>query len=245
MKTFIIDNSYYGVLSAVFYSFKNSDFPSFVTDDNYQTQIGETFIEIPINEENASRVDKRLKSLLKTNNYTWLKNAHKSGTIDKLNVIFNYIVHILKAQNDVTDNFSNPDIFRYYRLISALSLEVHRFLGFIRFTKTEQGIFYACFSPDNDIAELILPHFISRFKSMAFILHDLKHDVIIGYNGKEYKVVKQKIPKLKVDGDDIPKLFKEYYQTVKLKDRLKLKQMTGYMPRRYHKYMPEKNELLS
>jgi hypothetical protein len=79
---------------------------------------------------------------------------------------------------------------------------------------------------------------------MPFILHDIKHDTIIGYNGKNYKVVNEKIPELKIDSDDIPKLFKAYYQTVKLEDRTKLKLMHGFMPRRYHKHLPEKNQLL-
>ncbi len=244
MKTFIVKSTYFGILSGVFYAFKNKEFPSQITDDNYQLSIGESYMEIPENTNDASRVDKRLKSILSTNNYKWLTRAIKSGNQDKLKIIFNYIIEILKVQKDITDNFSNTHIFRYYRLISALSLEVHRFLGFIRFSKTDNGIYYACFSPDNDIGELILPHFISRYKSMPFILHDIKHNVIIGYNGKEYKVINKKIPKLKIDGDDIPKLFKTYYQTVKLEDRFKLKQMAGFMPRRYHKFMPEKNELL-
>ena len=245
MKTFIIKPTYFGILSGVFYAFYNKDFPTAVTDDNYQTSIGESFLEIEENLDNASRVDKRLKAILSSNNYRWLTRAIKSGNDDKLSVIFNYVIEVLKAQNDVTDNFSNAHIFRYYRLISALSLEVHRFLGFIRFTKTDAGIYYACFSPDNDISTLILPHFIARFKSMPFILHDIKHDVVIGYNGQEYKVVNEKVPKLKIDGDDVPKLFKAYYQTVKLEDRTKLKTMAGFMPRRHHKFMPEKNELLS
>lgn len=244
MKTFIIKPTYFGILSAVFYAYFNKDFPTFVTDDNHQLSIGETFIEIPENLDNASRVDKRLKSILSKNNYKWLTRAIKSGNQDKLIVIFNYILQVLNAQKDVTDNFSNEHIFRYYRLISALSLEVYRFLGFIRFSKTTNGIYYACFSPDNDIATLILPHFISRFKSMPFILHDIKHDTIIGYNGKNYKVVNEKIPELKIDSDDIPKLFKAYYQTVKLDGRTKLKLMHGFMPRRYHKHLPEKNQLL-
>ncbi len=244
MKTFIIKPTYHGILSAVFYAFLNKDFPTIVTDNNHQISIGETFIEIPENSSDASRVDKRLKSVLSNNNYKWLTRAIRSGNQDKLYVIFYYVIEVLKAQKDVTDNFSNQHIFRYYRLISALSLEVHRFLGFIRFTKTPEGIYYACFSPDNDIATLILPHFISRYKTMPFILHDIKHDVIIGYNGSEFKVVNKKIPKVKTDNDDVPKLFKTYYQTVKLEDRTKLNVMTGFMPRRYHKHMPEKNELL-
>ena len=245
MKTFIVKPTYFGILSSVFYAFLNKDFPSNITDNNYQISIGETFIEIPENLDDASRVDKRLKGVLSSNNYNWLTRAIKSGNEDKLSVIFNYVIEILKVQKDITDNFSNQHIFRYYRLISALSLEVHRFLGFIRFTKTDEGIYYACFSPDNDIGTLILPHFIARYKAMPFILHDIKHDVVIGYNGNEYKVVNQKISKLKIDSDDIPKLFKAYYQTVKLEDRKKLKTMAGFMPRRYHKFMPEKNELLS
>lgn len=245
MRTFIIKSTYYGILSAVFYAFYNRDFPDILVDDSHQISMGETFVEIQENHENSSRVDRRLKEILSSNNYKWLTRAIKSGNQDKLPVIFNYVIEVLREQKDVTDNFSNEHIFRYYRLISALSLEVHRFLGFIRFSKTDDGIYYACFSPDNDIGELILPHFISRYKTMPFIIHDLKHDVVIGYNGKEYKVVKQKIPRLKIDGDDIPKLFKAYYQTVKLDDRTKTKVMTGFMPRRYHKYMPEKNQLLS
>ena len=156
MKTFIIKPTYFGILSGVFYAFLNKDFPSTVTDDNYQFTINETYIEISENLDNATRVDKRLKALLTNNNYKWLTRAVRSGNQDKLSVIFNYIVEILKEQKDITDNFANTHIFRYYRLISALSLEVHRLLGFIRFTKTNNGIYYAYFSPDNDIAELIL-----------------------------------------------------------------------------------------
>ena len=69
MKTFIIKPTYFGILSGVFYAFLNKDFPSTVTDDNYQISMGETFIEIPENLDNAVRVDKRLKDLLSSNNY--------------------------------------------------------------------------------------------------------------------------------------------------------------------------------
>lgn len=244
MTTFIIENSYYGILSAVFYSYLNKIRPQNVVSKTHQTGFLERYIEIPLNEEHANRVDNKLREILSPLNYKYLTNSMRSNNEDKHFIIFKYALKIIDSKKDVTNNFACEDIFIYNRLISPIFLEVHRFLGFIRFQKTTDGIYYSAFKPDNDIAELILPHFIKRFKSMPFILHDLNHDVIIGYNDGKYKVVKEKLPMLEVKSDDVSKLFKKYYQTIYIPERKNLKQMLNYMPKRYHKYMPEKNELI-
>ena len=244
MITFIIENSYNGILSAIFYSYSNKIKPQNIVTETHQIGFFEKFITIQTNIENANRVDDKIHNILSPLNYKHLLNAIKSNNENKHFIIFKYIVKIFDSKKDVSNNFSDEDIFLYNRLVSPIFLEVHRFLGFIRFQKTADGIYYSAFNPDNDIAELILPHFIKRYKSMPFILHDIKHDIIIGYNNGKYKVVKEKIPIMKANGDEVSKLFKKYYQAIYIPERKNLKQMLNYMPKRYHKFMPEKNELL-
>lgn len=244
MTTFIIENSYNGILSAIFYSYLNKIKPDNVVSFHHQIGFYEKFISVPTNIENANRVDNKLQSILSPLNYKYLINAVRSNNENKHFIIFNYVRRIIDAKRDISNNFSNEDIFLYNRLVSPIFLEAHRFLGFIRFQKTKDGIYYSAFKPDNDIAELILPHFIKRYKTMPFILHDLKHDKIIGYNDGRYKIVEEKMPKLKISNDDISKLFKKYYQTIYIPERKNLKQMLNYMPKRYHAFIVEKNELL-
>ena len=244
MITFIIKNSYLGILSAVFFAYENKVFPNDISTEKHQLSFTEKVYEIPKNTMQSARVDSKLKEILYPSNYTKLKNAIRSNYVNKHLIIFNYIVKTINAKKDIYNNFAVKEIFDYYTMVSAIKLEVHRLLGFIRFEKTENGIYYAHFTPDCDVCELILPHFIRRFKSIPFILHDTKHNVIIGYNNGEYKVVKEKIPQMKIVGDETPKFFKRYCQTVFIKERKNLRCMNNFLPRRYQKFMPEKNELL-
>ncbi len=78
---------------------------------------------------------------------------------------------------------------------------------------------------------------------MAFILHDYHFNVLCAYNNGEKKIIRTKIPPLKIK-DEASVLFKAYYNSVNIKERKNLKLMKNYMPKRYHKNMFEKDELV-
>ena len=241
--TYLIDGTFNGILTAVFNSFFTKNFPTSLTDGNVQFEIGGSVIDVQTDKSKAERVLIKLKKIMPKREINKLYTAFRSCDLAKYTVIFNYIVKTIKENSLIIDKFSDSDVFNFDRLLSRVLLEVHRFKGFIRFSKTNDGIYYAKYYPDNDINELILPHFKARFKGMPFILHDLNHGVVSACFNQKSKTVYKKINPLSVC-DEFDVLFKTYYDTVSIKERKNERLMKNYMPKRYHKYMPEKNELL-
>jgi probable DNA metabolism protein len=122
--------------------------------------------------------------------------------------------------------------------------EIDRIKGFLRFMENDRGVLYAPYSPDNDITDLIAPHFAERFKSQRFVIHDTKRKVAAMYDGKNLVM-------FNADNADIylseyekafENLWKQYYKSVNITERPHEKQMKGYMPVRYWKFLPEKQD---
>ncbi len=242
MKCYVYDSTFEGIFTSAYYALKNKETPKIYSKLNYEPCFLLEHIEIETNLEIYKKVKNALiKISAKT--FTYLEVAFKSNSDKRHEVIFNCIIKTILVKKDLLLNFSDFHFFNLNKIVDAVRLEAHRFLGFIRFSKSQNGVFYACFEPDNDIIDLILPHFKKRFYAIPFILHDVK-------NGKLYATFKGKTErhfnlykKAKIS-DDYAKLFKTYYDTVFIKERKNERQMLNYMPRRYHKNMPEKNELL-
>lgn len=238
---YLIDGSMDGIFTAIFNSYQIKKFPKALYTNNVQLEISSEFIEIQTNEEKAERVFNKLKTLLYGDELDKIYIALRSSDDAKYTIIFNYLKTTIDKNRCVSKMFSNADIFRFDNLVNRVLLEVHRFKGFIRFEKLENDIYYAKYFPDNDITSLILPHFVKRYKNMPFIIHDLNHNVISAHNNGKTKTIYKTLPPLK-SGDEFKKLFKTYYDSVFIKERKNHRLMNNYMPRRYQKYMPEKNQ---
>ena len=244
MIYYLLGKNIYYIYSAVYESYIKKENPTVVTPFSTQLKIGEVVKEITHNQEGAKRVEQRVKKLLSQKSKNNLEIAMRCCDEDKFYIIFNYIKTILNAQLDVSDNYQDKWVCLFNKLISRVTLEIHRFKGFIRFYKPNEGIYYAPFCPDNDVCELLVDFFKKRFSKIPFILHDENNGVICAsYNGK-VKVVKRKIKPLKIN-DEISTLFKSYYSAINIKSRKNLKTMRNFLPQRYTKYMPEKDEVLS
>ena len=242
MKRYLFDQSFIGIFTCAYYALKNGEKPKICPKLNCQPSLFYEDVEIESDEEIYKKVKNALiKISAKT--FKYLEFAFKSKNNERYEVIFNCIIKTILSKRDLVKNFKDEDIFNLNKLVDAVRLEAHRFLGFIRFSKTENGVFYAHFEPDNDVIEMILPHFLKRFYAIPFVLHDVKHGKLYAcFKGETQKFFNVFKP-IKVD-DYYSKLFKTYYDTINIKSRKNQKQMLNYMPKRYHKNLPEKNELL-
>ncbi len=241
MIKYIIDDSFDGILTAVYYSYTNKENVLEVLTSSAQLSILDEIKIIKTDYDFSSKVNTRLKKIMKLNSYRELKLSLRSGERDKLTTIFNYVVFTLDNQTDCSTNFLNPTVQRFSEIVYKIKHEIHRFTGFIRFQKTPQGIYYAHFKPDNNICDLLLPHFKKRYGKMPMIFHDTRYNVICAYNGVDTKIVNKELPPLTVK-DDVISLFKEYYQTINIESRRNVKLMRNYMPKRYAKFMSETHD---
>ena len=241
MNIYITDGTERGFYSAAFYACTDKN--CIVTSSHtVQLPMDSTVIVVQADGNKCGRVQKKLLAYAPR----CLKDISlilRRGSAAKEQVALEYIRLIVQKRAPVGDMLSHPAVIAAREEKKKVTLEAHRFTGFLRFMEGKGGIYYAPFSPDNDILELILPHFTARLADQPFVIHDTARGKAALYNRKECVIV-QTDEKVSVPLSDCEQHFqsmwKEYYRSVNIAERPHEKQMKGYMPVRYWKYMPEK-----
>lgn len=243
MTIYLFDGTIDGIFSCIFRSFTKNENPSLITDKATQTAFDDEIIEIKTDYEANKRIIAAIYRYCGLNMLSDVKFAFRSGEENAPTVIFNYIKKTFEARKSISGKFSDEDVLAFYDVIKRVSLEVHRFKGFLRFSESVEGILYARFEPDNNIADLLMPHFKARFKNLPFAIHDTKRNIAAMCNGLETKVVNANVSFVKIGENEsaFGSLWREYYKSVNIASRKNEKLMRSYMPARYFKNMSEKN----
>ncbi len=177
---YLFDGSKEGFLTALTRAFQEEE--SFVTSKRVQLCLGQGQVCVKTDVDLAKRVAVRLRSFDKRSTDD-LDLLLRSGEEDNEQIAFRYFRLLAQEKVPVRGRLSHLDVFRAVECIQKVSAEIHRFHGFIRFMETASGALYAPFSPDNDIVDLLLPHFRARLPQFAFVLHDVKRQKAAVYDG--------------------------------------------------------------
>ncbi len=245
MITFIFDGTKIGLFTCVFDAYYERRIPKTITDKQVQVGFYDNVYQIETDIQKAKRVSDCLKNCKTIGVLKDVSLALKSGRDDKFTVIFNYVKTVIDNKNlDVSKNFANESVLAFSDLIKQITYEVHRFKGFIRFEESVDGYYYAHFSPDNDITWLLMPHFTSRFSNQAFIIHDVKRNVLgmyDGYNSAQVNAEDRQVTVYLSDDEiNFKKLWQTYYKSVNIKERKNHRLMKNFLPVRYWEHLPEK-----
>ena len=199
--------------------------------------------EITADEQKAKRVKKKICEYdsAATND---ISLALRSCADNKEQTAFEYIRLLIKHRRPVRTMLSIPAVFDMDDMRSRVTGELHNMKVFLRFMENDKGVLYAPYSPDNDITDLLAPHFAERLKNQKFVIHDIKRKKAALYDGNEIVVCY-------ADGADVylseyeqafEALWRLYYKSVNITERPHDRQMKGYMPVRYWKFLPEKKD---
>ena len=238
---YCFDGTKYGFLTALLIAFP--DPAAIVTSGRAQIPLGMATMEIETDLPRAKKAEERLLSFDRDFAFD-LDRLLRCGMDDKEQVAFRYTRLLAKEKRPVSKRLANPDVFTAVEYIKKVGHEIHRFHGFIRFMETESGALYAPFSPDNDICDLVLPHFRARLPQFPFVLHDVKRQMAAVYDGQNAFVAPLEQADILLSADEIgwQSLWKKYYGAVNIPSRERLKQMRGYMPARYWQFLPERQD---
>lgn len=157
----------------------------------------------------------------------------------------NYITKGLKVGKNYTKYLSDDDALSVNEMCRKVRRECHRFYGLMRFSKTSEGVYYAPFEPDHNIISLIVPHFVDRLKDQTWIIHDIKRDIAVLYEHLSGQTLQVTINNDIVVEDEekiINELWRSYFKSLAIQNRTNPKLQKRCMPKRYWKYLIEKNE---
>lgn len=235
---YFYDGSPAGFLTAFLQAFTDEN--AVLCSHASQLHLGETSVYVQTDEGRAIRAKERLRSFDKNFPHE-LSFLLRSGEAGAEQTAFLYFRLLAERKRPVSQMLTSETVFRAREIIKRVGFEIHRFHGFIRFTECANGALYAPFAPDNDICDLLAPHFRARFPTYPFVIHDIKRKKAVFYDGKNTFIapLQEASVVLSANEDNYQALWKEYYKSVNIPSRAREKQMRGYMPVRYWQFLTE------
>ncbi len=237
---YFYDGSEEAFLTALLLSYH--DPAPILTAGNRQLVLGQETVFVRADADMAKKARERLLTFDK-DCMADLGLLLRSGDADKDEIALRYFRLLAEKKRPVRKMLSEDAAFAADTCIRRVTFEVHRFHGFVRFMQCASGTLYAPISPDNDICDLLLPHFRARLPQFPFVIHDVKRGKAAVYDGEHsfFAPLKEAEIVLSADESAWQALWKGYYENVNIPSRERLRQMRGYMPVRYWKFMPEKH----
>lgn len=154
-------------------------------------------------------------------------------------------------------NASDPDVLEVRNTCRRVLHEQLRMKQFIRFQKAKDGTYLAVVSPDHNVLPLIIDHFQDRFNDQPWLIYDAKRHYGYYYDGSAAPIritfeheaaVPFDLTNGKLDAEVLSEndkifqdLWRTYFKAICIKERMNPKKQLSDMPRRYWKYMTEKN----
>lgn len=232
------DGSKDAFLTAFLLAFRDEH--AMISSGNHQLALGQESVFVRADAEKARRCEARLKEL-DAKCMRELDLLLRSGEEEAAQIAFNYFRLIASHGGPVRGMLADDAVAKAAECMRRVTFEAHRLKGFVRFLEGESGALYAPVSPDHDIVDLLLPHFRGRMPEIPFVLHDVRRGKAAVWDGAHAFLAPLERAEivLAADEEGWQALWKQYYRSVNIPSRRRLKQMKGYMPVRYWKFMPE------
>lgn len=240
---YVYDGSFYGLLSAIFECYYNHEYPADIKEDfNLQTQLFCDYFHISTNNEKAERVIRSIISKISFKALYYIYCVYLSPVEGKEMQIFDFLIAGYKFGASVINRINSDCVSNVVNTTQTILSEAEKYLGFVRFKKLKDGIYYSEIEPNGRILPIISNHFCKRFQNMPFIINDLTHKECLFYNGTNSEIYEvNNIPSLDYCDDEkfFSDMWKEFYDTIEIKERHNEKCRMSHMPKRYWKYMTE------
>jgi len=242
---YLYDGSFEGLLTAVYEAYYNKIKPiEIVEAEEFQPSLLTEPFYIETDSAKAYKVQSAIKDKISEDALDNIFYTYISNNKNKSTLIYKYIKLGFKIGPKV-DLYTHEDIvIKIHKIAGKVAGEQHLMLGFVRFEAVGKNLYYSSIEPDNNILALIAPHFVSRLSDQNWIIHDTKREIAAVYNMFEWGIVpfeKSKIPTFNSDDreDLYTNLWKDYFTSTAITNRLNPKLQRAKVPVRYWKHMTE------
>ncbi len=254
MNLFIYDQTFEGLLTAIHDAFEMKINPDkIVSTKSFQDDLFAAKYKVVTDTEKFDKLWNLIKSKSSEQNCQRIFKAFLSELTGIEIIIYNYVQLIVETDYNVELDFSKDAVLKLNNIQKKVGRESHRVIMFTRFQKTIDDIFYASFDPKYNVIPLTISHFRSRFTDQKWIIFDTRRkygyyydlervrEITIGKNKINFENGKIDEDVLHVSEKLFQKLWKNYYDSINIKERKNLKVHMQFLPKRFWKYLPEKD----
>jgi probable DNA metabolism protein len=256
MLAFRYDNTFEGLLSAVFDAYTRKEFPEYILGpEETPPLLASSIHAVMTSRPKADRVfaglGKRLTRIGK-NSVLLAFLSEEAGTAT---LLFRYMRKVFDSPLGKTPetDFADADIFAVDQLARKVYADHHLLLGFARFQKTAEGIYFAALSPKYNVLSLLLPHFKDRFSAHPWIIYDARRGFGFHHeNGIISDMILEgdiltdgRLPAhLLAQGEEFfQKMWEKYLASATITERINRPLQARCLPRRFWPHMTEKEML--
>ena len=240
---YIYDGSFEGFLSCVFEAFLNKEEPALITAcPEVQLSVASEVKEIATDAQQAERVCAGIREKLGTGALTAAYHATLSAEQDAEAAALQYLKLGFKIGKKIYGALTDSRVIRMREISRAVKREAGRFLEFLRFSELEGGILFGEFEPEQNVLPLIMPHFAERLKTQPFIIFDKGRSLAGVYNTNEWTVISGAdpvLPRLSDNEREYRELWKLFFNSIAVKERINPDLQTQLLPKKYRKYITE------
>jgi probable DNA metabolism protein len=252
MENIIYDGTFHGLLTAIFevYEHKFKDV-NISTEKHVQPGFfgQQHIVETEIRK--SERVWTGLKSKLSATAQKQLYHTFLSEEKDIENCLLRYVQYAFSAQHGAEHNYGNADVLKIVQTDKKVRRERHRMEAFIRFQLTKDNLYYAICQPDFNVLPLIEKHFKDRYADQRWMIYDAARKYGIYYDLDTVERVEINFSEEANNGVDISKMYddsedlyqmlwQQYFKSVNIVARKNTKLHIQHMPKRYWKFLIEK-----
>ena len=269
MLVYTFDHTLDGLLTAVFDSFALRRQPDeLVREGSVLPLFCEEVHRVATADDKARRVWAGLEKRLSRESLRVIAISWQSELPELDLPLFRYLCKVFqspqKSGSDVVGggyNFTDPDVLFVRNTCRKVMHEQLRMKQFLRFQKAKDGTYLGVVSPDHDVLPLVVDHFRDRFGDQPWLIYDAKRrygyyytpqaaqssDAILRITFQDedalpFDLDSGQLDDAVISSDD--KLFQElwrtYFKAICIRERMNPRKQLNDMPRRYWKYMTEK-----
>jgi probable DNA metabolism protein len=248
------DGSFEGLLTVLFRIYDRRSAPNSIQPESEaQGGLFAQAVAIDTDETLATRTWDGLLRFMPEPARARLYHVFLSEDPERELLIFRYADMALRAGRDISENYADATVRRCQRLAQQMFREKHRMEAFVRFEKAQDGLFHATIEPDFDVLPLIASHFTKRYADQRWLIFDKKRhyglyydltrtDVVSFEAGEATTLRRGELSATVLDEREplFKVLWQAYFDHVNIPERKNLKLHHRHMPRRYWKYLSEK-----
>ncbi len=252
MTAYIFDGTIYGLLTAIFESYERKQKTvRLYTCETCSGQMFDEQVVIMNSDEKAMRVWKGLKEKISGDHGLQFYTAWHADHLPTWQLLFDYALYIFDHPTGFDQNYGHELVLGLSHIAKKVSRERHRMKAFIRFQQGANRLFHAIIKPDYNVLPLIAGHFQRRYADQRWVIYDEQRHYGLYYDLSQVQEVifenagtgTVALPEdvLLDEGEQLyATLWKDYFNSTNIKERKNLKLHVQHVPKRYWRYLTEK-----
>jgi probable DNA metabolism protein len=253
LNSYIYDKTFEGLLTLVFDAYTHKAFPDqILSGTDLLPLFSDAAFRVVTDTAKAQRVWRGLHKKISKEACGMLSVVFLSELPDIELLLFRYMQKAFAASKSIEVNFADEDVLQCTKIFRLVSREAERMRMFVRFQKTADGVFFAPIEPKYNVLSLVAEFFTDRFGDQKWVIYDVRRNYglyydlhkteEVSFDRLDFDLQTGKLSDTQAAADErlFQSLWKTYFTSITIKERLNPKLHRQHLPKRFWRFLPEK-----